>query len=164
MAKAINAIIGDPVKRENLEKRYWPKVAVRGPNECWEWSAKAKHAYGYGRMTAGRGVHLKAHQIGWAIANGPIPAGLLVCHKCDNPSCSNPAHLFLGTQVDNMRDAAQKGRASAPPHWFGEAHPRSAIKDIELEQIRQDKRPVRLIADQFGVSQKTIYRIRQGLR
>lgn len=62
----------------------------------------------------GRELHLYAHRIAWVLSHGEIPAGQHVCHRCDNPLCCNPSHLFLGTHTDNMRDASRKGRLSIP--------------------------------------------------
>ena len=160
--KAINDILNDPVKLESLKKRYWPKVTVLGPDECWEWRAKATHPHGYGRMTAGRGTHLKAHHIGWALENGPIPEDLCVLHKCDNPGCSNPKHLFLGTMLDNMQDKIAKGRAGNITYYSGEEHCRSKLTDDERRRIAADNRSATEIADEFSISYRTVYRIRRN--
>lgn len=99
-----------------LEKRFWAKVDRRGPDECWVWKAGTNEA-GYGRIRAG-GVgspDLMAHRYSWSLANGQeIPDGMFACHRCDNPPCVNPAHLFIGTPLDNIRDAIAKGRARYP--------------------------------------------------
>lgn len=124
--------------------------------------AKAKHAFGYGRMTAGRGRHLKAHQIGWCLENGPIPKGMQVLHKCDNPSCSNPNHLFLGTVRDNIHDAMRKGRMKPPPHWSGIDHPNAKLNADDVRRIKQDNRPATRVAPDYGICTKTVYRIRSG--
>jgi len=94
----------------NTGQRFWAKV--KKTSGCWLWvGAKQRRGYGY----LHNGGHskrkpIRAHRYSWEIHNGPIPAGLWVLHKCDAPSCVNPAHLFLGTRSDNMKDAASKGR------------------------------------------------------
>jgi len=164
MEKIINTIIEDDKKRENLEKRFWPKVRVGKAEDCWEWISKAKHPYGYGRMSAGRKVNLKAHQISWALHNGKIPAGMLVLHSCDNPSCCNPNHLSVGTQSQNMADAKSRGRSSSPPILRGKSHPMAKLSDEQITMISLDLRPAEIVAEEYGVSSKTIYRVRWGIR
>jgi hypothetical protein len=92
-----------------IETRLWEKVQKEPNGGCWLWTGGTTNG-GYGVIGVGRGRLHRAHRISWEIANGPIPDGLKVLHRCDNPPCVNPAHLFLGTQVDNMRDCAAKGR------------------------------------------------------
>lgn len=92
------------------EERFWNGLTMMGGSECWPW--KSPDHYGYGNMRfAGRSR--KAHAVSWELANGqPVPDGLYVLHKCDNPACVNPAHLFVGTQQDNVDDMWAKGRAN----------------------------------------------------
>ena len=91
---------------------------------------------GYGEIGAGRagaGV-LRAHRLAWEFAYGPIPTGAQVLHRCDNPPCCNPSHLFLGTHQDNMADKVAKGRQTGPK---GERHPRALITDADVVAIRE---------------------------
>lgn len=91
------------------ETRFWAKVDRT--DDCWTWTA-ATTGSGYGRFghQNARGGWVAAHRFAYELANGPIPDGMFVCHKCDNPPCVNPSHLFLGTHQDNMRDMDAKGR------------------------------------------------------
>jgi hypothetical protein len=99
------------VKPRPIAERFWPKVDRNGPNGCWVWTGSLG-AKGYGRIGSGaRGAPtLLAHRVAWGFKHGPIPDGLFVCHKCDNPPCVNPEHLFLGTNRDNILDCMSKGR------------------------------------------------------
>jgi hypothetical protein len=85
---------------------FWAKVDVSDSASCWPWTGH-RDARGYGRTTK---RSTTAHRVAWEVTHGEIPAGLFVCHRCDNPPCCNPAHLFLGTAGDNARDMAAKGR------------------------------------------------------
>jgi hypothetical protein len=91
--------------------RFWSKVVIKTPEECWEWQA-SKNCHGYGRFNLEGRAHgaRGAHVVAWMLTHGPVPDGLCVLHRCDNPGCVNPNHLFLGTHTDNMRDMVNKNR------------------------------------------------------
>jgi hypothetical protein len=89
-------------------KRFWDKVDVKGPDDCWEWQA-FKNEQGYGRFYFNGRLH-GAHRVAYQLTYRDFDQSLDCCHKCDNPSCVNPEHLFLGTEKDNIDDMMKKGR------------------------------------------------------
>lgn len=98
-----------------ISERFWNKVERNEANTCWLWTGGTGRN-GYGVFTTGTKRdgsirHHVASRFSWELHHGPIPDGLYVCHSCDNPTCVNPAHLWLGTQQDNIMDMRQKGRA-----------------------------------------------------
>src|SRR6185312_412624 len=109
------------VEGEAWQERFWSKVDKNSPapkhnptlGNCWEWIA-GRTIKGYGQLVVNHKT-VKAHRLSWELSFKEIPKGLSVLHKCDNPSCVNPDHLFLGNHSDNMRDASIKGRLNAQP-------------------------------------------------
>jgi hypothetical protein len=100
--------------------RFWAKVDTSGGEDaCWNWTASASHDFGYGEFMLD-GTKRRAHRWTYEQKVGPIPAGMYVLHKCDNPKCVNPKHLFLGTHQDNCDDMRRKGRHFVPPPWTGQ--------------------------------------------
>lgn len=99
--------------RLDLVERFWPKVAVGAG--CWLWTA-AVSSNGYGAIKKPGGYgRLYAHRVAYELTYGPIPDGFYVCHRCDNPPCCNPSHLFLGAPSDNTLDMRRKRRARGRP-------------------------------------------------
>lgn len=108
MNAPIASIGGSREWSRNVAERFWAKANVLGPDECWLWRASVT-SRGYGRFRL-HGKSRGAHCVAWLLDRGPIPPGQLVLHRCDVPLCCNPAHLFLGTQGDNVADMDAKGR------------------------------------------------------
>lgn len=142
----------------SLESRFWSKVDLHSDNECWEWQG-AKSEEGYGNMALpGPGPDYKhdgAHRVSWQIHNGPIPKGLCVLHKCDNASCVNPKHLFLGTKADNNADMRAKGRQARG----AQTNSTKLVDDdvIEIRRLREeDKLTLQRIADTFDIGLSTV--------
>ena len=140
--------------------RFWSKVRISGPDECWNWTANSR-VRGYGAFALyGRPRRMRlAHRVAWTITSGTIPLGLCVCHHCDNRACCNPAHLFLGTHKDNMRDALQKGRMRQPG-LCGAENGNSTLTAAQVKEIRVEysagKISQRALASKHGVCQRTI--------
>jgi len=86
-------------------KRFWSKVDIKGPDDCWNWKAALRGEYGSFYLTR---IERYAHRAAWILTNGEIPKGMDVLHKCDNKKCVNPNHLYVGTQVDNWRDIKER--------------------------------------------------------
>jgi predicted XRE-type DNA-binding protein len=152
MARATSRFCSKACSRRLTPEKFWQKVDRRGPDECWPWLGSTD-ACGYGRMKAD-GIRL-AHRYAYRDARGALPDGAEICHRCDNPSCVNPAHLFVGTHRDNMVDAAEKGRM----HRLKRG--RAPITPEIVERIRAmyPGMSQQAIADAFGLSQTHVSRI-----
>lgn len=96
-----------------LADRFWANVRIAGPDECWEWG-RGRIPKGYGMFYIGGKPYARrsSHRMAWELTHGEIPEGMFVCHRCDNPPCCNPAHLFLGTPQENVLDRLSKGRCN----------------------------------------------------
>jgi hypothetical protein len=129
----------------------------RQEGECLVWTG-ARNDAGYGQLQWDGRVQY-VHRLVYATQIGPIPEGMYVCHKCDNPPCFAPDHLFLGTNADNQRDASAKGRKPR-----GSAHLGHRLSDEQVDRIRDSVDNQRDLAAALGVSQSLISRIRAGKR
>ena len=142
---------------EPASVRFWKNVD-RQEGGCWVWTA-AKASTGYGCFHDKRPY--RTHRYSWLIHNGPIPAGLLVLHKCDNRLCINPDHLFLGTHAENSQDMVNKGRSKGPNN-AGEKHGESKLTDAAVREIRESPLKGRELAAKFGVSESAVSMVRRG--
>jgi len=124
---------------------------------CWEWTG-ATDTRGYGSLTLQK-KRRQAHRVSYEFYVGAIPSGMKVLHRCDNPGCVRPGHLWVGTQKDNIQDAMRKGRMSSV-RAVGEAHYRTKLTARKVKVIRASKRPAKALAQHHGVSLPTIYAIR----
>jgi HNH endonuclease len=138
------------------------------PYCCWEWQ-KGRDQDGYGKFTIRPGQMQPAHRFAYSDwHNIMLTSAILVCHHCDNPSCCNPLHLWLGTHADNHRDSGRKGRAgwqkpgAKPPHIFGEAHHLAKLTEEQVREIRslyqQGISSIKL-ASMYDVSKQSILEI-----
>ncbi len=145
---------------QDVPERFWKFVDKKEPESCWPWLGDTMKL-NYGRFSYA-GTRRLAHRVAYELTYGPIePSSLSVCHRCDNPNCVNPNHLFLGTQADNIADCVIKGRkrVNSPK---GEAHYKHKLiaSDItKIKQLSQDGVPQRKIANMYHVNQAQIWRI-----
>lgn len=130
------------------------RVPIAG---CWIWTG-AGDPNGYGRFNP-RGKPMLAHRFAYEHYIGPIPDGMLLCHRCDVAACCNPAHMFIGTQKENMADAVTKRRVSA-----GEHRPLSVLTRDAVAAIRASDESHSVLAAQYGVHRMTIGKIKRGER
>jgi len=154
---------GDEGIRARLlaDARFWSKVDVGMPTQCWPWRG-GQNEKGYGRFKF-NGSLVSPHRYVYERFNGQIPEhpsfhGLVVMHACDQPNCVNPAHLRLGTQGDNVKDMADKGRRS--PDACG----KPLFPPEVIAAIRDDPRPLRVIAAEYGCAKITIWNYKTGKR
>jgi len=147
---------------DDLKKRFWEKVLKASANECWNWTASVA-GKGYGQIKVPKQRRqLYAHRLSYEMHKGEIPDGMLVCHRCDNPRCVNPKHLFLGTGADNLGDMAAKDR-----HLYGERNTehRLSEKDVHcIFDLSEAGLSQHRIAKRIGVGQPQVGRILRGER
>lgn len=139
---------GDPnggfTRDSSVPYQDWFWQQVEKTDTCWLWS-RGRDLCGYGMLVREDGVTDRSHRMAWILTFGEIANGLCVCHKCDNPPCCRPDHLFLGSHTDNMRDATIKGRMA-----FGERRSHFTEKDVVAIRVaRQQGLTYRKIAERF---------------
>ena len=144
-----------------LDARFWSKI-IKGaaPDDCWAWTG-ATTAFGYGIINLGhkRG-NVRAHRLSWVLHHGPVPDGLFVLHRCDNPPCCNPVHLFVGEKRDNTLDMLAKDREAR-----GERRGRARLAASEAAAIKQmikSGTPAPVAAAIYGVSRSHASAIAAG--
>lgn len=152
--------INDVVFSDKDRARFRSKFERRGDHECWLWEAATDRA-GYGQFRVGKRCQY-AHRVAWVMANGPIPDGKEICHRCDQRNCVNDAHLFLGTHQENMADAKVKGRMRPFPR--PETRKVSDAVIAEMRALRAAGELQQLIADRFGVTQTFVSMVVNGKR
>lgn len=141
-----------------VESKFLDRV-IRVRSGCWEWQG-FRNPRGYGKITIYRIGTIAAHRLSFNLFCGPIPCGMFVLHRCDNPPCCNPTHLFLGTHIENMRDRDEKGRTLR-----GASLPQTKLTEIQRDEIRRHYRwhipgaTIPALARKYGVGVGTIHRV-----
>lgn len=143
-------------------KRFKDSIRENPLTHCWEWAGGTLSKDGYGRMKID-GRHVMVHRVSYEMFVEKIPDGKLVLHKCDNPPCANPAHLFLGTNRENALDCLAKGR-----RLCGEHEPKAKLTDEAVRFIREHAQPkhptlgLTALARRFRVSVSAVRAVRSG--
>jgi hypothetical protein len=139
------------VTPEMLRERFWARVKRPASGDgCWLWTGGRHGSKGYGKLSSGRNDWFFAHRYSFELKNGPIPAGKIICHTCDNPLCVNPDHLYAGTHADNARDTSVRYRKP------------TTLRPAAVDFIRAADMTALALSDIFGVSPHTIHLIRAG--
>ena len=135
-------------------ERFWKYVNKKSEDECWTWNVFKRNTQRYGAFSIKNKTY-RSHRVSWFIHNGEIPEGLCVCHTCDNRSCVNPNHLFLGTYQDNARDRDKKERGAD-----GEKNGKHKLTEKQVSEIREKYVPrkctLKMLAEEYGVNYTAI--------
>lgn len=148
---------------------FWSKVNIAGPDECWTWKA-GLYRDGYGQLgyrdASGRQHTIRAHAFALILATGEDQRGRFALHRCDNPPCCNPDHLYWGDQKQNAADMRERGRAKQPAPRKGVENPRAVLTEDEVRELRHlyatGDVTQQELADYYAVSQQIIsYAVRR---
>ena len=159
--------LNDIKNADSFINRFWKKVIKTKSDDCWEWTAY-KNKKGYGQLglgSRGEGTIL-AHRASYLIHNKSLCTNLMVLHKCDNPSCVNPEHLYQGTASDNTKDMIKRNRSVFGGYnpASGEKNSNSKLTGNQIKNIRKEIRHMscRQLGKKYGVAHSTIARIIRG--
>lgn len=141
------------------KESFWKKVAVSSEDACWPYTGYLHMKRGGYGQASWQGKPIKAHRLAYLLANDHLPPALDVLHKCDNPACCNPKHLYLGTDAENSRDKVSRGRQCK-----GESRPLAKLTEREVLTIRLESASINTVCKRFGVSKGLISGIRNGTR
>lgn len=149
----------------SVEERFWSRVHMRGPDECWEWQG-FRNPRGYG-ITRGFASRL-AHRAAWELKHGSVPDGMCICHRCDNRACCKPDHLFVGTPSENVADMDAKLRRGVYRPGRGARHHRAVLTEQQARDIRANYALCRVsmsaLAQRYGCSLQTISNVVHRVR
>lgn len=165
MTKAEAAFLSHISRAKNappMSVRFWLKVDIKGDSDCWNWKAGSRKG-GYGTFGVGC-KNLVSSRVAWELTYGEIPEGLRVLHKCDNPPCCNPSHLFLGTNAENSADMVSKKR-----HRHGSKHKLAKLTEEQVSEIKKlipagrcKRGECSEIAGRFGITIGKLGKLRRG--
>lgn len=160
MHTSINDRFWEYVDKNGLKPAHVPEL-----DNCWVWTGGKSGKAGYGTISF-RGKKCVSSRVSWILHNGEIPQGMCVLHKCDNPPCVNPNHLFLGTHLDNTRDMIKKGRAKLggrkKEEGFDPLRPKAVFPALFYCYRKTQKKTLSHFAAELGISTPTLWRLEKG--